>query len=45
MHLCGARAGEFRVIHALVDDHRRARLVGERGDDDVYNALERGGRN
>ena len=38
------RAGEFRVVHALVDDHIRARLIGRRDDDEIYNALERGWR-
>ncbi len=38
------RAGEFRIIFAIVDEVVQVRLIGKRNDDDIYKALERGWR-
>ena len=38
------RAGEFRIIFAIVDEVVQVRLIGKRNDDDIYRALERGWR-
>lgn len=38
------RAGEFRIIYAIVEDVVQIRLVGKRNDDEIYKALERGWR-
>ena len=38
------RAGEFRIIYAIVDEVVQVRLIGKRNDDEIYKALERGWR-
>lgn len=38
------RAGEFRIIFAIVDEVVQVRLIGKRNDDEIYRALERGWR-
>jgi mRNA interferase RelE/StbE len=37
-----AKAGEFRIVYALEDDVLKVRLIGERNDDEIYKALQRG---
>ena len=35
------RAGEYRVIYAVVDDTVEVRLIGKRNDDEIYKLLQR----
>ena len=38
------RAGEYRIIYALVGELIQVRLIGKRNGDEIYKALERGWR-
>jgi mRNA interferase RelE/StbE len=35
------RAGDYRVIYEIVDKVIRVKLIDNRGDDEVYNRLDR----
>ena len=36
------RAGECRIIYTVDEQTLKVRLIGNRNDDDIYKALERG---